>query len=67
MFTIDLVLFVLGAAATAAAWNAASLIAFRFLLGVGIGADYPTGVSYVAENMPSRLRGQLVIGPLATY
>lgn len=65
MFTVDLILFVFGAAATALAWNPVSLIVFRFLLGVGIGADYPIGVSYIAENVPSRLRGQLVIGAFA--
>jgi MFS family permease len=61
MFLLDIILFVVFSAASAAAWNAWSLIAFRFLLGIGIGADYPIGVSYIAECVPTRLRGRLVV------
>jgi len=57
MFLVDIILFVVFSAASAAAWNPASLIVFRFILGVGIGADYPIGVSYIAECVPTRLRG----------
>lgn len=62
MFVIDLIFFVVFAAASACAWNPASLIVFRFLLGVGVGADYPIGVSYIAENMPTSVRGRMVVG-----
>lgn len=62
MFVIDLIFFVVFAAASACAWNPASLIVFRFLLGVGIGADYPIGVSYIAENVPTAVRGRMVVG-----
>jgi MFS family permease len=62
MLIVDVAIFVIATAGTALAWNAASLIAFRFLVGVGIGADYPISVSYITENVPSRLRGRMVIG-----
>ncbi|GAB4377525.1 MAG: MFS transporter [Elainellaceae cyanobacterium] len=62
MLMVDIAIFVIATAGTALAWNAASLIAFRFLVGVGIGADYPISVSYITENVPSRLRGRMVIG-----
>lgn len=62
MLVIDIAIFVLATAGTALAWNAASLIGFRFLVGVGIGADYPISVSYITENVPSRWRGRMVIG-----
>jgi len=62
MLLVDVLLFVVATAGTAFAWNAASLIVFRFLVGVGIGADYPISVSYITENVPSRLRGRMVIG-----
>ncbi len=65
MFVFDLIMFVVFAAASSAAWNAASLILFRFMLGIGIGADYPIGVSYISESVPTRLRGQLVVGAFA--
>lgn len=62
MLVVDIAIFIIATAGTALAWNAASLIAFRFLVGIGIGADYPISVSYITENVPSRLRGRMVIG-----
>ncbi|ACB53190.1 glucose transport protein [Crocosphaera subtropica ATCC 51142] len=62
MLVVDLAIFILASAGTALAWNAWSLIIFRFLVGVGIGADYPISVAYITENVPSRLRGRMVIG-----
>ena len=62
MLVIDVALFVLASAATALAWDALSLIGFRFLVGVAIGADYPISVAYITENVPARLRGRMVIG-----
>ena len=62
MLVIDIGLFIIASAATALAWNAWSLLIFRFFVGVGIGADYPISVSYITENIPARLRGRMVIG-----
>lgn len=62
MLVIDIVLFVIFSTATALAWNATSLIGFRFMVGVAIGADYPISVAYITENVPARLRGRMVIG-----
>lgn len=62
MLLVDIALFIVATAGTAFAWNAVSLIVFRFLVGVAIGADYPISVSYITENVPSRLRGRMVIG-----
>jgi len=42
-------------------WNIYSLIFFRFLLGVAIGADYPISASYISEFVPSRIRGRMLI------
>lgn len=41
MYIIDLLFFILFAGLSMLAWDATSLIVFRLLLGVGIGADYP--------------------------
>lgn len=62
MLVIDIGLFIAASLATALAWNAWSLLAFRFLVGVGIGADYPISVAYITENIPARFRGRMVIG-----
>ncbi|NCO74304.1 MAG: MFS transporter [Cyanobacteria bacterium] len=65
MLLVDIILFVISSAGTALAWNVTSLIFFRFLVGVAIGADYPISVAYITENVPSRLRGKMVIGAFA--
>ncbi|MEM6450953.1 MAG: MFS transporter [Cyanobacteria bacterium P01_D01_bin.105] len=62
MLMIDIGLFVVASIASALAWNAETLLVFRFLVGVGIGADYPISVAYITENVPARLRGRMVIG-----
>lgn len=61
VFLVDLLIFIVFAALSAYAWNLESLILFRFILGVGIGADYPVCASYVSEFMPKRIRGRMMI------
>jgi MFS family permease len=53
----DLLLFFGAAAASAFSIDPAMLLACRFLVGVGIGADYTVALVYLAEVAPSRLRG----------
>lgn len=75
MYLLDLVCFVVFALAAAFAWNPLSLIVFRFLLGLGIGADYPISATLVAEFSSSRARGahsgslgaMWFVGALAAY
>jgi len=42
------------------AWDAASLIAFRFLVGVGVGAQIALASSYLGELSPAQMRGRFV-------
>lgn len=65
VFTVDLSMFVLFALLSAIAPTFEFLVLFRFLLGVTVGADYPLGSSYVAEMMPARLRGRLMVGAMS--
>ncbi|WP_144109593.1 MFS transporter [Paraburkholderia sp. BCC1886] len=58
MYVVDLLAFVLFAALTAVSQSAWQLILFRFLLGVGIGADYPISATLVAEFSSRHKRGQ---------
>ncbi|MBM7646028.1 putative MFS transporter [Scopulibacillus daqui] len=58
MYVIDLLAFVVFAALTAFSQTAWQLILFRFLLGVGIGADYPISATLVAEFSSTKSRGQ---------
>src|SRR5699024_10641375 len=58
MITVDLIAFVVFAILTAVAPNVLYLIAFRFFLGVGIGADYPISATLVSEFSSSKNRGK---------
>ncbi|WP_250509176.1 MFS transporter [Caballeronia sp. GACF4] len=58
MYVVDLLAFVLFALLTAVSQSAWQLILFRFLLGVGIGADYPISATLVAEFSSRHKRGQ---------
>lgn len=58
MYVVDLLAFVVFALLTAFAQNAWQLILFRFLLGVGIGADYPISATLVAEFSSRHKRGR---------
>jgi MFS transporter, putative metabolite transport protein len=61
VFLFDLLIFIIFAILSSFAWSIQSLIIFRFLLGIGIGADYPVCASYVSEFMPKRIRGRMMI------
>ena len=58
---IDLLFYVIFAGLSSLSWSVTSLIVFRFLLGIGIGADYPVSSTYITENMPKRLRGKMLV------
>lgn len=60
MYVVDLIFFVIFAALSAVSANIWELIIFRFLLGLGIGADYPISSTYVTEFSPSKVRGRLI-------
>ncbi|WP_209323787.1 MFS transporter [Brevibacterium renqingii] len=59
MYVIDLLAFVIFAALTAFSQDVWQLIIFRFLLGVGIGADYPISATIVSEFASKKGRGKL--------
>jgi MFS family permease len=61
IFKFDLWLFVVFSLLCVLAWDAASLIAFRFMLGIAIGLDYPIAASYLAEILPARGRGRWLV------
>ena len=62
MYIFDLMIFIVFSILCGFSWDPISLIVFRFILGVGIGADYPICASYVSEFMPARIRGRMLIG-----
>lgn len=44
----------------ALSWNWESLLAFRFILGLGMGAEFPIAQSLVSEFISSKKRGQYI-------
>jgi putative MFS transporter len=60
MYTLDLVLLIVGSLLCLLIQEAWQLMALRFLLGVAIGADYPIATSLLVEFVPRRGRGFLL-------
>jgi sugar porter (SP) family MFS transporter len=54
------ILYLVSALGCAGAWNWSSLIAFRFIGGLGIGGSSVLGPMYIAEIAPAKWRGRLV-------
>lgn len=54
------VLYVISALGSAMAWSWPSLMVFRFIGGLGIGASSVLGPVYIAELSPAKWRGRLV-------
>ncbi len=54
------VLYFVSAVGCAFSWDWYSLVAFRFIGGLGIGGSSVLGPMYIAEISPARLRGRLV-------
>jgi putative MFS transporter len=47
--------------ACALSWNPASLIVFRFVQGLGLGAEVPIATTYVNEIAPAEVRGRFYV------
>lgn len=62
IFQLDLALFAVFSLLCMLAWSVWSLVAFRFMLGIAVGLDYPIAASYLAEVLPARDRGRLLVG-----
>ncbi|RDI36319.1 MFS transporter [Aquicella lusitana] len=64
LLIFNLVFFVVIALLSAFAWNSTSLCVFRFLIGFGVGADYPICAAYLAEMIPENKSNKLIAGAM---
>ena len=64
-FIVDMGILAIGSAICAIAPSAELIIAGQFLLGIGIGIDFPTSSSYVAEIMPKVARSRMTVATIA--
>ncbi|WP_264628335.1 MFS transporter, partial [Candidatus Symbiopectobacterium sp. NZEC135] len=58
---ITIILFVIMDAACLFAWSGLSMMVFRFLQGVGIGAEVPVASSYINEFVGAKKRGRFFL------
>lgn len=65
MFLLDMGILGLGGLFCAFAWNPWLLISMQFLVGIGIGMDFPVSSGYVAECMPHRNRSRMMVATIA--
>jgi putative MFS transporter len=56
-YQLNLIVFGVASLASAVAPNMTTLIALRFLMGLGLGAEVVVGYSMMAEFFPARIRG----------
>jgi putative MFS transporter len=61
VFAITLLLFGLATGAAALAWSVGALLVFRFLIGLGLGAELPVASTLVSEYAPAAVRGRVVV------
>ncbi|MEW5926201.1 MAG: MFS transporter [Gemmatimonadota bacterium] len=61
VFAATLLVYGLATGAAALSWSVGALLVFRFLIGLGLGAELPVASTLVSEFAPARIRGRLVV------
>lgn len=61
VFALTLLVYGVATGASALAWSVAALMALRFVVGLGLGAELPVASTLVSEFAPPRIRGRAVV------
>ncbi|MDR3360771.1 MAG: MFS transporter, partial [Bifidobacteriaceae bacterium] len=61
VFALTLLIYGLATGASALAWGVGALIALRFVVGLGLGAELPVASTLVSEFSPPQLRGRVIV------
>ncbi|WP_432559027.1 MFS transporter [Granulicoccus sp. GXG6511] len=61
VFALTLLIYGLATGASALATGVAMLMALRFVVGIGLGAELPVASTLVSEYAPRRIRGRVVV------
>jgi len=64
-FLIDMTIITVGALISALADAPQWVLLGQFIVGFGIGIDFPVSSSYVSETMPKRVRSRMVVATIA--
>ena len=65
LMLVDMIIICAGAAASALANGAVMLFIGQFLVGVGVGVDFPVSSSYVSEVLPKRSPARSMVATIA--
>ncbi|WP_427384317.1 MFS transporter [Janibacter sp. G56] len=61
VFSLTLLVYGLATGASALAGGLAALLALRFVVGLGLGAELPVASTLVSEFAPTKIRGRMVV------
>ncbi|HWQ61698.1 MAG TPA: MFS transporter [Negativicutes bacterium] len=61
MFAATLAVYSVGTALCAFSWNLESLLAFRFIVGFGVGGQPPVANAMMSEYAPAKHRGKMLV------
>ena len=61
VFALTLLVYGVATGAAALSWSVGALLVFRFLIGLGLGAELPVAATLVSEYAPARIRGRVVV------
>lgn len=61
IFALTLLVYGIATGASALVTGLAALLVFRFLVGLGLGAELPVASTYVSEFAPARIRGRVIV------
>ena len=61
VFALTLLVYGLATGASALSWSVGALLATRFVVGLGLGAELPVASTLVSEFAPARIRGRVVV------
>lgn len=66
IFLIDMLLLAITALFASIAWDSVMLILMQFGIGIAIGMDFPVSSSYIAESMPKKHRGRMMVATITS-
>jgi len=61
VFALTLLVYGVFTGLSALSWSIGALIALRFLVGLGLGAELPVASTLVSEFAPARIRGRIIV------
>jgi putative MFS transporter len=61
VFALTLLIYGVATGVSALSWSIGALIALRFIVGLGLGAELPIASTLVSEFAPARIRGRIIV------